>query len=381
MLAAVYHTNSDVRIREFPRPEPGEGEILIRIRASGICGSDLMEWYRVPKAPLVLGHEIAGEVAEVGPGVSRFRVGDRVVATHHVPCEGCRYCLSGRHTNCPMIKKSGFDPGGFSEYVRVAPPNVERGVLHLPDNVSFEKGSFTEPLGCVTRAVNAAGVCSGESVAILGSGTAGLLCLQYVLHLEAGPVFMTDSDEFRLRKAVELGAASVFSPKDDIASLIKENNSGYLSDVVIVCTGARDAIKSAFSLVSPSGKILFFAPSDPEFTLDFPFNEYWWSGVRVVSSYAAAPGDLKDALSLIEKGAVDVGGMITHRFSLRDIQQGFALAGNPERSLKVMIIPEVRKPDTEGVRDSFFLDEEGVTDDFMTERASQQQWEREPFDS
>ncbi len=381
MLAAVYHTNSDIRIEEFPRPKPGEGEILIRIRASGICGSDLMEWYRVPKAPLVLGHEIAGEVVELGPGVSRFSVGDRVVATHHVPCEECHYCLSGRHTNCPMIKKSGFDPGGFSEYVRVAPPNVERGVLHLPDNLSFEEGSFTEPLGCVTRAISAAGLRSGESVTILGSGTAGLLCLQYALHLGAGPVFMTDSDEFRLRKAREFGATSVFTPEDNIASLVKENNSGYLSDMVIVCTGARSAIKSAFSLVSPSGKILFFAPSDPEFKMDFPFNEYWWSGVRIVSSYAAAPRDLEIALSLIEKGAVDVAGMITHRFSLQDIQQGFALAGNPKRSLKIIIIPQVHKADSESVWNSFFLNEEGATDDFMSERASLEQRERQPFNS
>lgn len=339
MLAAVYHTNSDLRIEEFPRPEPGEGEILIRIRASGICGSDLMEWYRVPKAPVVLGHEIAGEVAETSPGASRFQVGDRVVATHHVPCDKCRYCLSGRHTNCPMIRRSGFDPGGFSEYVRVAPPNVERGVLHLPDNVSFEEGSFTEPLGCVTRAVRAAGLKPGESVTILGSGIAGLLCLQYVLHLGAGPVFATDSNEFKLRKAMEFGATRAFRSDDDIASLVREDNSGYLSDLVVVCTGARAAIKSAFELVSPSGKILFFAPSDPEFTLDFSFNEYWWSGVRVVSSYAAAPEDLEDALSLIEKRAVDVGKMITHRFSLRDIQRGFTLAGNSEKSLKIIITP------------------------------------------
>ncbi|MCY4378606.1 MAG: zinc-binding dehydrogenase, partial [Candidatus Dadabacteria bacterium] len=154
-----------------------------------------------------------------------------------------------------------------------------------------------------------------------------------------GPVFATDSNEFKLRKAMEFGATFAFSSSGDIASLVRENNSGYLSDVVIVCTGAQAAIKSAFELVSPSGKILFFAPSDPEFTLDFPFNEYWWSGVRVVSSYAAAPGDMEDALSLIEKRAVDVGKMITHRFSLEDIQKGFTLAGNPEKSLKIMITP------------------------------------------
>ena len=131
-----------------------------------------------------------------------------------------------------------------------------------------------------------------ESVTILGSGTAGLLCLQYVLHFGAGPVFATDSNEYKLSKAMEFGATLAFSSGEDIASLVRENNSGYLSDMVIVCTGAQAAIKSAFELVSPSGKILFFAPSDPEFTLDFPFNEYWWSGVRVVSSYAAAPRGL-----------------------------------------------------------------------------------------
>ena len=287
----------------------------------------------------MLGHEVAGEVVETGRGVDRFREGDRVIATHHVPCNECRYCLTDRHTNCPMIRKSGFNPGGFSEYVCVAPPNVKRGVFHLPDNVSFEEGSFTEPLGCVTRALRAAGLERGESVTILGSGTAGLLCLQYVLHLGAGPVFATDSNEFKLKKAMEFGATCAFSSSDDITSLVRENNSGYLSDMVIVCTGARAAIKSAFELVSPSGKILFFAPSDPEFTLDVSFNEYWWSGVRVVSSYAAAPGDLEDALSLLEKRAVAVGKMITHRFSLKDIQKGFALAENPEESLKIMIIP------------------------------------------
>ncbi len=337
MLVAVYYNNNDIRIEEIPRPQPGEGEILIKVRASGICGSDLMEWYRTPKAPVVLGHEIAGEVVETGRGESRFQKGDRVTATHHVPCNECRYCLTGRHTNCPSIRKSGFNPGGFSEYLCVAPPNVMQGVLRLPDSVSFEEGSFTEPLGCVVRAIRAVGLEKGESVTILGSGTAGLLCLQYALFLGASPVFATDSNEFKLKKALEFGADQAFNSGEDITSLIKEHNSGYLSDLVIVCTGARAAIESAFELVSPSGKILFFAPSDPDFALNLPFNEYWWSGIRTVSSYAAAPQDLKEAVSLIERRQVDVKKMITHRFSLSDIQSGFTLAGNPERSLKIMI--------------------------------------------
>ncbi len=339
MLAAVYHNNNDIRIEEFSVPSPAEGEILIRVRASGICGSDLMEWYRLPKAPIVLGHEVSGEIVKIGKGVKRFCEGDRVVATHHVPCDMCRYCSADKHTNCPMIKKSGFTPGGFSEYLGIASPNVKRGVFHLQDHVSFEEGSFAEPLGCVTRAVNTTGVRPGESVVILGAGAAGLLCLQYLLCLGAGPVFVTDSSRFRLGLAQQFGATETFDPEDDLVSLIAERNSGYPPDVVIVCTGARSAIKSAFKLTSPAGKVLFFAPSDPNFTLDIPFNEYWWSGLRVTSSYAAAPRDMEYALSLIEKGSVDVKKMITHRLSLADTLKGFTLAQNPEKSLKIIIEP------------------------------------------
>lgn len=339
MLAAVYRSNSDVRVEEFPRPEPGEGEILVRVRASGICGSDLMEWYRRPKAPVVLGHEVAGEVVAVGEGVEAFAEGDRVATTHHVPCGECRCCRVERETNCPMIRISGFDPGGFSQYLRVARPSVERGTFVLPDGVSFESGSFAEPLGCVVRAVRAAGFRPGESVLILGSGVTGLLCLQYVSFLGAEAVFTTDVNGFKLEKAVEFGAAGAFDSRDDVASLVKERNSGRSCDMVIVCTGAPAAIKSAFDLVSPGGKILFFAPSDPEFVLDVPFNLYWWSGAKAVSSYAAAPGDMREALGVIERGGVDVEGMITHRLHLSDIQRGFGLAESSSESLKIMIDP------------------------------------------
>lgn len=339
MLAAVYHSNSDVRIEEVPRPRPSAGEVLVKVRASGICGSDLMEWYRVPKAPVVLGHEVAGRIVEVGTGVSEFAEGDRVVTTHHVPCGDCHYCDSGRHTNCFMIKTSGFDPGGFSQYLLVAAPNVERGTFHLPESVSFERGSFAEPLGCVIRAIRAAEFRPGESVAVCGSGVTGLLCAQYVLSLGAGAVFATDINDFKLAKAAEFGATEVFDSRDDVASLVRERNSGRLCDMVIVCTGSPSAIKGAFDLVSPGGKILFFAPSDPVFTLDVSFNRYWWSGVKIVSSYAAAPGDMEEALRVIESGGVDVERMITHRIGLSDIQKGFSLAESSSESLKIIVEP------------------------------------------
>ncbi|MCH8282531.1 MAG: alcohol dehydrogenase catalytic domain-containing protein, partial [Chloroflexi bacterium] len=151
MRVAMYYNNLDVRVEEMPVPQIGPGELLVRVRASGICGSDVMEWYRVARAPMVLGHEVAGEVVQVGEGVERFNEGDAMVVTHHVPCNACHYCLSGHHTVCDTLRETSFDPGGFAEYLRVPAINVDRGVFKLPGGLSFEEASFAEPLACVLR--------------------------------------------------------------------------------------------------------------------------------------------------------------------------------------------------------------------------------------
>ena len=147
----MYYNNKDVRVEEIPTPQIGPGELLVKVLASGICGSDVMEWYRIKKAPRVLGHEIAGEIVEVGKGVDRYKMGDRVFVSHHVPCNTCQYCLNGFHTLCDTLRRTNFDPGGFAEYIRVPQINVDRGVFVLPEEVSFEDGVFIEPLACVLR--------------------------------------------------------------------------------------------------------------------------------------------------------------------------------------------------------------------------------------
>ena len=174
MRVAVYRSNADIRVEERPVPQPGPGELLVRIRASGICGSDVMEWYRVPKAPLVLGHEVAGDITETAEGVTGLEPGQRVVVSHHVPCNTCRLCLSDNHTACETLHSTNFDPGGFSEYVRVPRLQTDRGVLRLPDGMTYEEGTFVEPLGCVVRAQLRAGVRPGSTVLVIGSGISGL---------------------------------------------------------------------------------------------------------------------------------------------------------------------------------------------------------------
>jgi len=166
---AVYHSNSDIRLEDRLVPAIGPAEILVRIRASGICGSDVMEWYRMPKAPLVLGHEVAGDVVDVGTDVDHIAAGQRVVVSHHVPCNTCPSCLAGAHTACHTLHSTNFDPGGFSEYVRVPALQTERGVLALPDGVGYDEGTFVEPLGCVVRAQAHAGVRPASTVLVVGS--------------------------------------------------------------------------------------------------------------------------------------------------------------------------------------------------------------------
>lgn len=339
MRVAVYYNNNDIRIEEASKPEIGESEVLIKVEASGICGSDLMEWYRLPKAPLVLGHEVTGEVVEAGKNVKDFNIGNRVVVTHHVPCNTCHYCLTDRHTICPMIKSTSFDPGGFAEYLRIPEVNVDRGMFKLPDNVSYEEGTFVEPLGCVVRGVRNIGFNPGDSVAIIGSGITGLLNLQYVRSLGAGRVFAVDIDEYKLQNAIDFGASYAVNAKDDVASKIKENNEEKLCDLVIVCIGVKSALEQAFELVDSGGRILFFAPSSPELELNLNFNKLWWSGVKLASSYAAAPKDLELALNLIAEERVDVEKMITHRLHLSEIKRGFDLVGGNSQSLKVIIKP------------------------------------------
>ncbi|MCI0454586.1 MAG: zinc-dependent dehydrogenase [Candidatus Dadabacteria bacterium] len=336
----MYYSNRDVRLEEKPTPSIGHGEILVRVLASGVCGSDVMEWYRVPKAPLVLGHEISGEVVAVGEGVSRFKKGDRVFATHHVPCNTCYHCLRGNHSSCDTLRTTHFDPGGFAEYIRVPAINVDRGTFLLPDEVSFEEGSFIEPLGCCIRGQRLARFQVGSSVLIIGSGITGLLHIQLACAQGAGRIIATDINEYRLRAALRLGAEEVINANDDVPNRLREVNDGNLPDLVIVCTGSARAIEQAFSMVEQGGSILFFAPSDPGIKIPLPFNEIWWGGITMTSSYAASPQDLAVAIELIRARRVNVGDMVTHRLPLAETGRGFQLVAEAKDSIKVIIEPQ-----------------------------------------
>lgn len=341
MRVAMYYNNSDVRLEEAPMPDIGSGELLLKIEASGICGSDVMEWYRIQRAPVVLGHEVAGTVAQVGSGVSGIREGDRLVVTHHVPCNACRYCLAGSHTVCDTLRTTDYDPGGFSEYVRLPAVNVERGAIPIPGGVPFDEASIAEPLACVYRGQRRANLQPGQTVLVLGSGLAGLLHINLARALGAGRIVSTDLSNFRLDAARRLGADQTLRADEYSPEGLRAVNDGRLADLVIVATGARPALLQALQSVDRDGTILFYAPTEPGVEIPISVNDVFFrNGATLTTTYAAAPGDLTVALDLIASGRVQVGDMISHRLALSETALGFQLTAGATDSLKVIIEPQ-----------------------------------------
>ncbi|MBU0503026.1 MAG: zinc-dependent dehydrogenase [Candidatus Omnitrophota bacterium] len=337
MRVVMYYNNRDVRIEEMPKPKIGPGEILVKVNASGICGSDVMEWYRIKKAPLVLGHEIAGEIAEVGKDVPRYKVGDRVFVSHHVPCNTCRYCLSGQHTACETLHTTNYFPGGFSEYIRVPALNVDRGVFLLPPELSFEEATFIEPLACVLRGQILAGLQPGQTVLILGSGVSGLLHLLTAQALGAGRIITTDIQEYRMKKAKELGADLVINAKEDIPKSVLAVNENRLADLVIICAGSLSVFKQALQSVDRGGTVLCFAPTEPGIDLPLPVNDFWRKGIKIMPSYGNSPADAVMAIDLLRSGRITVARLITHRLSLEEAALGFRLVSEGKDCIKVIL--------------------------------------------
>lgn len=342
MRVGMYYSNKDIRLEEMPTPTIGPGELLVKIHSSGICGSDVMEWYRIHKAPLVLGHEIAGEVVEAGEGVTAFRPGDRVTATHHVPCFTCYYCLRGHETACAtLLSGTRFYPGGFCEYVRLPSINVDRGTWNIPDEMSYDEATFVEPLACVLRGQRAAGIGPAQSILVLGSGISGLLHIALAKASGASAIAATDVNGFRLDAAKRFGADHVISAEHDVPVLFRGKNGGRGADVVIVCAGAVSAVEQAMQSVDSGGTILIFAPTMEGVTIPLSINDLFWRrDVTITTSYAGAPADCVSALELIRAKRLPVEDMITHHFGLADAVEGFRLVEQGEESIKVIIRPQ-----------------------------------------
>jgi L-iditol 2-dehydrogenase len=292
-----------------------------------------MRWYREPatrNGGINTGHEIAGRLVEVGRNVAGWKTGDRVVVTHHFPCLECNPCRDGNETACEAMHDKHIEPGGFSQYIRILETGMAKGVYPLPDTMSYEEGSFVEPLGCVVRSVRKAGPIEGRSVLVMGSGLAGLLHIKMARALGAASISAVDTNENRLRAARQAGADQTFYATDAIPC----------ADRVFICTGSAAASVKALECVSRGGHILFFAADGPDKTLAIPVTSFWFSQPTIQFSYGAAPRDMREALEWIGSHKVRVDDLVTHRFSIDETPAAFDLAANPrENSLKVIVHP------------------------------------------
>jgi L-iditol 2-dehydrogenase len=274
----------------------------------------------------------------VGGGVERFRVGDRVFVTHHVPCGKCRYCRKGHPSVCDTLRRTHFHPGGFAEYVRVPEINVELGTLPLPEELSFDEGSFIEPVACVVRGQRLARLEPGQTVLVIGTGTAGLLHVQLARARGAGRVIASDINESRLKAALRLGAHATV-PAADLPDGLLGVNDQRLADLVVVCTGALPAIRQAVRSVDRGGTVLFFATAPQGVEVGIPLFEFWRDEVTVATSYAAGREDVAEAIELLRTRQVRVEEMITHRLSLAEAGRGFELVARGQDAIKVIIDP------------------------------------------
>ncbi len=337
MKAVVIDAPGQVRVEEMPRPAPGEGEVLVRLRCCGVCGTDLEKIHGHGITTRILGHEEAGEVVELGAGVRGFAAGDRVFAHHHVPCGACELCRRGEETFCPEYPKHNLMPCGLAEYFIVPKYNVERGaVLKLPNGIGFEEASFIEPIACCIRGLNRTNARTARSALIYGAGPVGLLQLKLLRRYGGKTVTIADISDHRLELARKMGADVTFnvSNKTQRSEALSSMPGG--PELVILATGSAAAFEDAVQVVAKGGTVLLFgAPKkDAKATIDIA--RYFLNGTRLVSSYAASEVETREALELLASGAIKVSDMITHRFPLEKSGEAFAVA-DQQQCMKALI--------------------------------------------
>ena len=347
MRAAVYRGKGRVVVETVPVPVIGAAEVLIRVSACGICGTDLKKIeHGFVAAPQIFGHEVSGTVVAVGAGVTKWKLGDRVMSFHHVPCGDCFYCERRLFSQCPGYKKvgltAGFDPngGGFAQYVRAMPWVAERGMVAIPDDVSFDEASFIEPMNTCIKAVEKARVCAGETAVVLGLGPIGLL-LGMLSKLEGATVIGSDPMPERRAKSVSLGLDFAVDPREGhLAEEIRARTEGRGADVVLVAVPIPAALTEALHIARPGGRVLLFAQNDPKMKIEFPAAAVGVEEKEILGSYSAAVDRSEEAARLIFTHRLPVEQLISHRFSLEDMDRALQLAARPVGdSLKVVVHP------------------------------------------
>lgn len=339
MKVAKLYSFNDIRIEEIPIPKVGSDDALMKTAACGICSGDVMPWYIEKKAPVVPGHEPAGEIVEVGKGVSSFKPGDRVFTHHHAPCFTCRPCKRGDYVLCDTWKKTRIIPGGVSEYILIPKINLENDTLTLSDSLSYEDGTLIEPTACVVKALKRADIKHGDIVLVIGLGVMGLLNVLLARRNGARRIIGADMVPFRLDKALELGADDIIDvAKDNLIESLASLTDGIMADLVIACPNSVDTMIQGIASAGAGGKVLFFTPAKPGESLTLQPNDLYFKDTNIITSYSCGPTDTADALEIIEEGIVRAEKLVTHRFPIEKTAEAFNLTAQAKDSLKSIVV-------------------------------------------
>ena len=335
MKAAVFQGAGRLDTGEWPRPAIGSGELLVKVRGCGLCGSDIAKIVDpATRAPAVFGHEVVGDVAEVGAGVGDFAPGDRVVVAHHVPCGECHYCRRGSESMCREFKRSHLDPGGFAEYVRVPAPNVRGATFRVPEHLSDEEASFVEPLACCVRAVERARVESGDTAIVVGLGSIGCLFVQ-LLRRAGAAVIGVDQDAGRVAFARGFGVEA--SGPAEASTMARRCSDGRGADHVVITGGGAAVLPWAVQTLRDGGAVHYFAGGDGE-ALPVALAALYHRELTVTATYSASPATLTRAFWLIAAGKVDVAALVSHRLPLARLAEAVELMRR-RQALKVYVTP------------------------------------------
>lgn len=334
MKAAVFYSKDDVHIEDIPKPSIGPGELLLKVAAVGLCGSDIDKiMYESVPPGTVLGHEVVGTVAALGDGVESFQIGERVVVAHHAACEECHYCERGSFSKCSLFRSTNLHPGGFAEFIRIPEPNVRLVAFSIPDDISYERIIFTEPLACCVRAIERARLQPGDIVLLIGMGAIGLLFTQLV-KLQGAKVIGSDPLTDRLELAVGFGADVVINPSiDPLEDIVREATEGRGVDTIISTVASQPVLDQALSLVRDGGMIHFFAGKRDGMNVTVDINELYEREVGIITTYSSSPRALREAFRLIVEGEIRTEGLISHRLPLSQVLEG----------VRMMVRHEARK--------------------------------------
>ena len=341
MKAAVIKSNSNIEIKNIENQSVGPGDILVKMRACGICGSDVEKVFgKYGQPSMRLGHEPAGTIMEVGSEISNFSVGDRVFTHHHVACysDDCHECNHGNETMCKKYYESNLEPCGLADEYIVPEWNVKHGgVLKIPDSMSFEDAAMIEPLACCIRAWNKFTHKNNDSIAVLGIGPTGIMHALLAKIYGFEKIFCLDFNEFRLDFAKKFEAIAINSGNTNALEQIKSETANQGVDVVIVATSSLNALKDAVNFVRKGGTIVMFGVPSKGAIIDLDMSEIYSKGITIVNSYAASDFDTKEALEKISNKQINVSQLITHKYNLQECQEAFVHAKSGDNAMKIII--------------------------------------------